>query len=119
MISQRFVLPVLFLCLFGLQAPTALGQVGEQVVAVTVKRFAYSPNAITVKKGIPVVLEFTSTDVLHGFSCPGLKIRSDIAPGKANILHFTPDKAGTFPFHCDNFCGMGHSDMTGTITVTP
>jgi cytochrome c oxidase subunit 2 len=42
----------------------------------------------------------------------------DIRPGKVNTLRFTPDKAGTFPFHCDNFCGTGHEGMKGTITVT-
>ena len=90
----------------------------EQVIKITAKRFEYSPNKITVKKGVPVVLEFTSLDRLHGFNCPSLGIRTDIVPGKVNRLRFIPDKVGTFPFHCDNFCGSGHEGMTGTITVT-
>ena len=90
----------------------------EQVIKITAKRFEYSPKEITLKKGVPVVLEFTSLDRLHGFNCPGLKLRLDIRPGKVNTLRFTPDKAGTFPFHCDNFCGSGHEGMRGTIIVT-
>ncbi len=90
----------------------------EQVIQITAKRFEYSPKEITLKKGVPVVLEFTSLDRLHGFNCPGLGIRMDIRPGKANRLRFVPDKVGTFPFHCDNFCGSGHEGMKGTITVT-
>ena len=90
----------------------------EQVIKITAKMFEYSPNQITVKKGVPVVLEFTSLDRLHGFNCPSLGIRTDIVPGKVNRLRFVPDKVGTFPFHCDNFCGSGHEGMTGTITVT-
>ena len=90
----------------------------EQVIQITAKRFEYSPKEITVKKGVPVVLQFTSLDRLHGFNCPGLKLRLDIRPGKVNTLRFTPDKAGTFPFHCDNFCGSGHEGMKGTIIVT-
>lgn len=90
----------------------------EQVIQVTAKRFEYNPSTITVKKGIPVVLEFTSLDRLHGFNCPGLGIRSDIPPGKVTTLRFVPQKTGTFPFHCDNFCGSGHEGMTGTIVVT-
>jgi len=90
----------------------------EQVIKITAKGFEYSPKEITLKKGVPVVLEFTSLDRLHGFDCPGLKIRMDIRPGKVNTLRFTPDKAGTFPFHCDNFCGSGHEGMRGTIIVT-
>jgi cytochrome c oxidase subunit 2 len=89
----------------------------EQVIQITAKRFEYSPKEITVKKGVPVVLEFTSLDRLHGFVCPGLGLRMDIRPGKTNTLRFTPDKAGTFPFHCDNFCGSGHEGMRGTIIV--
>ncbi|HET6490685.1 MAG TPA: cupredoxin domain-containing protein [Syntrophales bacterium] len=96
----------------------AIADEAEQVVTVTAKRYEYNPNTITVKKGIPVVLEFTSLDRLHGFSCPGLAIRTDIAPGKVATLRFVPQKAGTFPFHCDNFCGSGHEGMTGTIVVT-
>jgi cytochrome c oxidase subunit 2 len=89
----------------------------EQVVQITAKKFEYSPKDITVKKGVPVVLEFTSLDRLHGFSCPDLGIRSDIPPNKVTRLRFVPEKAGTFPFHCDNFCGGGHEGMTGTIIV--
>jgi cytochrome c oxidase subunit II len=90
----------------------------EQVIKITAKRYEYSPSTITVKKGGPVVLEFTSLDRLHGFSCPGLGIRTDIAPGKITTLRFVPQKEGIFPFHCDNFCGSGHEGMTGTIVVT-
>lgn len=90
----------------------------EQVMKITAKKFEYSPKEITVKKGIPVVLELTSQDRLHGFNCPGLKIRMDINPGEVNTLRFIPDKTGNFPFHCDVFCGSGHEGMKGTITVT-
>jgi cytochrome c oxidase subunit 2 len=95
----------------------AMADEKEQVIQITAKRFEYSPNNITLKKGIPVVLEFTSLDRLHGFNCPGLGIRSDIFPDKKTRLRFTPDKVGAFPFHCDNFCGDGHEGMTGTITI--
>ena len=95
-----------------------IGEEAAQVIQITVKRFEYSPKEVTVKKGIPVVLEFTSLDRLHGFNCPGLKIRLDIRPGQVNRLRFLPEKAGTFPFHCDNFCGSGHEGMTGKIIVT-
>jgi cytochrome c oxidase subunit II len=96
----------------------SMAQEAKQVIKVTAKKFEYSPSTITVKKGVPVVLEFTSLDRLHGFNCPALGIRSDIEPGKTNTVEFTPQKAGTFPFHCDNFCGAGHEGMKGTIIVT-
>jgi cytochrome c oxidase subunit II len=94
------------------------GAENEKVIKITAKKFEYSPNKIDLKKGEPVVLEFTTLDRVHGFNCPGLGIRIDIRPGKENKLKFVPGKVGTFPFHCDNFCGSGHDGMTGTITVT-
>lgn len=90
----------------------------EQVVTMTAKRFEYTPNEITLKKGIPVVLEITALDRLHGFNCPDLEIRADLVQGKVTKIRFTPLKAGRFSFHCDIFCGDGHEDMSGTFIVT-
>ena len=89
----------------------------EQVVKITAKRFEYSPKEITLKKGVPAVLEITALDRLHGFDCPDLGIRADLLPGKVTKVRFTPQKTGSFTFHCDIFCGDGHEDMAGTITV--
>ncbi len=89
-----------------------------QVIKITAKRFEYNPNKINLKKGVPVTLEFTSLDRLHGFNCPDLGIRGDILPGKGLKIQFTPRKTGTFPFHCDIFCGEGHENMTGEFIVT-
>jgi cytochrome c oxidase subunit 2 len=105
-------------CFMMIVSALAIAADAEQVIQVTAKRFVYSPKDITVKKGVPVVLEFTSLDRLHGFNCPGLGIRTDIPPQKVTKLRFVPQKVGTFPFHCDNFCGSGHEGMSGTITVT-
>jgi cytochrome c oxidase subunit 2 len=121
MISEkaRFVaVSAAVVCIMMIVSALAIAADTEQVIQITAKRFEYSPKNITVKKGIPVVLEFKSLDRLHGFDCPGLGIRSDIPPQKVTILRFVPQKVGTFPFHCDNFCGSGHEGMAGTITVT-
>ena len=96
---------------------TVMGDEKDQMWMITAKRFEYSPKEITVKKGVPVVLQFASADRLHGFNCPSLGIRADIRPGKVNSIRLIPDKVGTFPFHCDNFCGSGHEGMRGTIIV--
>jgi len=96
----------------------AIADEAGQVIRVTAKRYEYSPSEITLKKGVPVTLEFTSLDRPHGFNCPDLGIRTDIMPGKVNRVHFVPQKVGTFEFHCDLFCGEGHETMTGKIIVT-
>ncbi len=90
----------------------------EQVIKITAKRFEYSPNEIRIKKGVPVILEFTSLDRVHGFTVPDLAgIRATIEPGKVTRVRIVAQKAGTYEFHCDIFCGDGHEGMTGKIIV--
>ena len=103
--------------MMALASSSGWAQDSGQAMRIAAKKFVYTPKEITLKKGVPVVLEFTSEDVLHGFNCPDLNIRADIMPGKITSISLTPNKAGIFPFHCDNFCGSGHETMTGTIKV--
>jgi plastocyanin/Icc-related predicted phosphoesterase len=89
----------------------------DPVIKVSAKKFEFIPNTITLKKGIAAVLELTSLDVMHGFNCPDLGVRTDINPGTVSRVKITPQKAGTFQFFCDVFCGEGHENMTGKIIV--
>lgn len=90
----------------------------EQVIKITAKKFEYSPNEIRIKKGVPVILEFTSLDRTHGFTIPEMDgIRATIEPGKTTRVRLVPQKAGTYDFFCDVFCGEGHENMTGRIIV--
>ena len=89
----------------------------ETVIKLTAKKFEYSPSQITVKKGDSVVFELTSKDRVHGFNLPDFKLRSDIKPGQVTRVSFIPDKTGTFTFACDIYCGSGHEEMSGTLTV--
>ena len=102
----------------GSVAPAAFAADQPHVIQIKAKRFEYMPNEIHLKKGVPVVLELTSLDRLHGFNCPAFKIRGDVKPHEITRLAFTPDKVGTFEFHCDNFCGEGHENMNGKFVVT-
>ncbi|MEW6722081.1 MAG: cytochrome c oxidase subunit II [Candidatus Micrarchaeota archaeon] len=100
----------------GNGAPPPSGE--EVVIDVTAKQFEYSPSTITVKKGDRVRLRLTSEDVTHGFSLPEFGLSATIEPGKTTEVTFTPDKAGTFTFQCNMFCGSGHQGMKGTLIVT-
>lgn len=90
----------------------------EQVISVKAKTFEFAPSTITVKKGVPVVLELTSEDRVHGFNLPDFKVRAEVKPDGTSRVRFTPDKAGSFTFVCDVYCGEGHEDMSGTLVVT-
>jgi cytochrome c oxidase subunit 2 len=89
----------------------------EQVIKILARKFTYSPNKLTLKKGVPVLLELTTADVLMGFYVPDFDIRADIIPGQVTKVRLVPDKTGAFAFLCDVFCGSGHETMNGTITV--
>ena len=94
------------------------GQVKHaKLIKVSARRFVFDPRNIVLKKGETVDLELTTADALMGFNVPDMHARSDIPPGQVMHLTLTPDKVGTFTFLCDVFCGSGHENMDGTITV--
>jgi cytochrome c oxidase subunit 2 len=87
-------------------------------IEVSVKRFAYSPAELTLKKGEPVILILTTEDVPHGLKFKELNLNSRFDKGKPSELAFTPDKVGDFVGHCSVFCGSGHGSMTLTLHIT-
>jgi cytochrome c oxidase subunit 2 len=87
-------------------------------IEVSVKKFAYMPAEITVKKGEPVVLILTTEDVAHGLKFKELNLNTKFDKNKPAELTFTPDKLGDFVGHCSVFCGSGHGSMTLTLHVT-
>jgi cytochrome c oxidase subunit II len=91
--------------------------VGTREIEVTAKRYEFNPNEITVKKGEHVKLVITALDRDHGFKLEAFGIDQKLLKGAATTIEFTPDRAGTFPFQCSNYCGMGHRRMKGTLTV--
>ena len=86
-------------------------------VSVAASRFEFTPDTVKVKVGQPVTLVLTSLDRIHGFKMPDFGLRTDIVPGQETRVTLTPDKAGSFTFFCDVFCGDGHEDMEGTLVV--
>ena len=99
---------------FGQALP---GAPAQRVVKIEAKKFGYTPNRIELKRGEAVVLELNAPDFTHGFSIPDLHIRADLVQGKVTRVPLTPDAVGEFTFMCDNFCGSGHEEMHGTISV--
>ena len=62
----------------------------------------YSPNTLTVKKGIPVKWVITSKDVntcASSLVSSSLKIRKGLSLGE-NIIEFTPTETGVLKFSC-------------------
>jgi cytochrome c oxidase subunit 2 len=115
-VAQWVLVPALALLVAAADAQVPPQQ---KVIVVTAEKFKFTPATIRLKLGEPVVLELTSLDRKHGFTVPDLNIDESIEAGKTTRVQIVPQKAGTFPFHCDVFCGSGHEEMAGEIVVMP
>jgi cytochrome c oxidase subunit II len=95
----------------------ARADVNPKVIEITAKKFDFTPNQITLKKGEPVILRLTSSDRVHGFFSKELNFDTDIPPGKTTDVAITPGTAGDFTIICDHYCGTGHGNMKMKATV--
>src|SRR5580698_4233553 len=77
-------------------------------IKVTAKKYEFDPSVIRVKRGEHVRLVVTALDHDHGFKLDALNIDQLLRKGEATTVEFTADKAGTYPFECSHFCGLGH-----------
>lgn len=74
-------------------------------------------DALHVPVGEAVKLTMTSQDVIHGFFIPAFRVKKAVLPGAYNSIWFKPDKIGTYHLFCTEYCGAGHSKMTGWVYV--
>ncbi len=100
---------------YGLGLSTDSDTSGIQEITLTLdpKTLDYAPNPIRVKAGIPVRITVDLESVkgcTASVRMPSFGIQKRAIPGD-NVIEFTPDKPGTFPFSCS----MGMAQ--GTIVV--
>lgn len=74
-------------------------------------------NDIKVPIDTPIVIELTSTDVIHNFYLPNFRVKVDAVPGHINRMWFQARSPGQFEIACSQNCGVGHYKMRGTLTV--
>ncbi len=68
-------------------------------------------NEIHIPVGRPVLLELTSSDVIHSFWVPNLHGKRDLIPGHRNALWLRADRPGVYRGQCAEFCGLQHAHM--------
>ena len=88
----------------------------ERTIHMGVRQYVWEPAAITARKGELVRLVIHNADVLHGLVIPDLGVDQNIPPDGA-IVEFMANKVGTFEFFCSVWCGEGHIEMRGKITI--
>lgn len=80
--------------------------------SVTIKNFAFSPNALTVKKGTTVTWTNQDSAEHNAFSDQDGGPKGNLLK-KGESYSFTFNKVGTFNYIC-----QPHPHMKGTVTVT-
>jgi len=62
-------------------------------------------------------LHLSSMDWLHGFSLQPVNINVEVHPNYELVMTIRPNEAGTFGIVCNEYCGIGHHQMTGRIYI--
>lgn len=97
---------------------------GNEVhVYMTAVRSHFNPEHIEVNRGDEVVIHITNVeqarDATHGFAIDKHNVNLSLEPGESQVVRFTADRAGVFPFYCTEFCSALHLEMTGYLLVRP
>jgi cytochrome c oxidase subunit 2 len=58
-----------------------------------------------------------SSDVLHSFFLPQIRIKQDAVPGLTIPVWFNADRSGKYDLVCAELCGWGHYKMRGNVTI--
>ncbi len=95
----------------------AAGQATKEV-AMTAKKYEFSPGTVEVNAGTKIIFKITAVDREHGFqigkdedSCVKIK------KGETATVEYTASTPGTVEFTCCVYCGAGHPMMKGKIVV--
>lgn len=74
-------------------------------------------NDLHVPINKPVKLIMRSKDVIHSLYIPAFRCKTDIVPGRLNIMWFQAIKEGSFDLYCTEYCGTKHSVMQAMTVV--
>ncbi|NDK10210.1 hypothetical protein GW846_05550 [Candidatus Gracilibacteria bacterium] len=83
----------------------------QKIITLDATKWQYSSDEIYINSGNNVTINVNNIDTLHGIAIPDLML-----VGKENI-EFQIDEPGEYVYRCAYYCGDGHEDMTGVITV--
>ena len=70
-----------------------------------------SIGEVWLEVGKPVQFILESTDVLHAFYMPSMRVKRDVVPGRYQSVWFTPTEEGEYHLFCAEYCGKDHSRM--------
>jgi len=74
-------------------------------------------EGMVVPVGQPVKIVGSSSDVLHSFYVPQLRVKKDVVPNRYTVATFVASKEGVYDLLCAEYCGTDHSRMTSKVSV--
>jgi cytochrome c oxidase subunit II len=83
---------------------------------------AIQQNELIVPQGKPVKLIMSSSDVLHSFFVPALRVKRDVVPGMYTTLWFeATELTGDNPLtvFCAEYCGAPRGISDGSVAMEP
>lgn len=72
---------------------------------------------LELEQGKSYRLHLSALDYQHGFSLQPENINLQVVPGYEMVVTITPNKAGTYGIVCNEYCGIGHSQMVSRLYV--
>ena len=90
---------------------------GRVTVSMRAEFYVFRPTVVRVPAGRPVTFRITSPDVIHGFQVVGTNINLTVAPGYVSQVTTTFETPGEYLVVCNEYCGLAHHLMQGTIVV--
>ena len=95
------------------------GPDGRVTVVMRAEFYVFRPTVVRIPAGRPVTFRITSADVLHGFQVVGTNVNLTVAPGYVSEVTTTFDTPGEYLVVCNEYCGLAHHLMQGSIIVEP
>lgn len=65
----------------------------------------------------PIHLVLESADVAHSFWVPRLAGKTDLIPGRKNLMWFQTEQEGVYRGQCAEYCGTQHANMLIRVVV--
>lgn len=93
------------------------GRTTTAQVTLIAQAWNFVPSEIVLPVGAVTTFYMTSRDVLHAFQVEDTNINVELIPGEISTFTYTFDKPGVYRTTCNEYCGLGHHNMMGTVRV--
>lgn len=90
-----------------------------RTITIDARQFEFAPHRIHINQGDRVIINFTASDVVHGFYLDGYGIQERVEPGVTKQIEFVAERTGKFRYRCSVSCGSLHPFMIGELVVGP